>query len=88
VVVGRVGSGHGDLLLDASRSHTVPQNHYRSGSRGVLVVDRYAAYIQGDELGQGRSDSPGLLLVPCAAGLSFRLSSSPELLGARSDRLD
>jgi transposase len=31
-------------LLDASRSHTVPENHYHAGSRGVLVVDRYAAY--------------------------------------------
>jgi transposase len=31
-------------LLEASRSHTVPENHYRAESRGVLVVDRYAAY--------------------------------------------
>ena len=31
-------------LLDPSRSHTVPENHYRAESRGVLVVDRYAAY--------------------------------------------
>jgi transposase len=31
-------------LLDASRSHTVPEDHFRAGSRGVLVVDRYAAY--------------------------------------------
>jgi transposase len=31
-------------LLDASRSHTVPQDHFRAESRGVLVVDRYAAY--------------------------------------------
>ncbi len=31
-------------LLDASRSHTVPENHFRAASRGVLVVDRYAAY--------------------------------------------
>ena len=31
-------------LLDASRSHTVPEDHYRAESRGVLVVDRYAAY--------------------------------------------
>ncbi len=30
--------------LDASRSHTVPENHFRAQSRGVLVVDRYAAY--------------------------------------------
>jgi transposase len=31
-------------LLDAGRSHTVPENHFRTESRGVLVVDRYAAY--------------------------------------------
>jgi transposase len=31
-------------LLDPSRSHTVPENHFRAESRGVLVVDRYAAY--------------------------------------------
>jgi transposase len=31
-------------LLDASRSHTVPENHFRPESRGVLVVDRSAAY--------------------------------------------
>src|SRR3954464_1230629 len=31
-------------LLDASRSHTVPEDHYRAESRGVLVVDRYSAY--------------------------------------------
>jgi transposase len=31
-------------LLDASRSHTVPEGHFRAESRGVMVVDRYAAY--------------------------------------------
>ena len=31
-------------LLDASRSHTVPESHFRAESRGVLVVDRYSAY--------------------------------------------
>jgi transposase len=31
-------------LLDASRSHTVPENHFRAESRGVLLVDRYVAY--------------------------------------------
>ena len=31
-------------LLDSGRSHTVPENHYQAESRGVLVVDRYAAY--------------------------------------------
>ena len=55
-------------LLDASRSHTVPENHFRAESRGVLVVDRYCG-LQGDELGQGRGVGPGLLLGPCAAGL-------------------
>jgi transposase len=30
-------------LLDASRSHTVPEDHFRAESRGVLVVDRYSA---------------------------------------------
>jgi transposase len=31
-------------LLDATRSHTVPEKHFRAESRGVLVVDRYSAY--------------------------------------------
>jgi transposase len=31
-------------VLDASRSHAVPENHFRADSRGVLVVDRYVAY--------------------------------------------
>ena len=31
-------------LLDPSRSHTVPENHYQVDSRGVLVVDRFSAY--------------------------------------------
>jgi transposase len=31
-------------LLDAGRDHTVPEGHYQAESRGVLVVDRYAAY--------------------------------------------
>jgi transposase len=31
-------------VLDASRSHEVPEGHFRAESRGVLVVDRYAAY--------------------------------------------
>jgi transposase len=30
--------------LDARRSHAVPEGHFRAESRGVLVVDRYAAY--------------------------------------------
>jgi transposase len=31
-------------LLDRSRGHTVIENHFGVQSRGVLVVDRYAAY--------------------------------------------
>src|SRR5262249_40734750 len=31
-------------LLDAGRDHTVPEGHYQAEWRGVLVVDRYAAY--------------------------------------------
>src|SRR3954454_25160019 len=31
-------------LLDAGRSHAVPEGHFRAESRGVLVVDRYSAY--------------------------------------------
>jgi transposase len=31
-------------LLDARRSHEVPEGHFRAESRGVLVVDRYSAY--------------------------------------------
>jgi transposase len=31
-------------LLEASRSHTVPEHHFGAESRGVLVVDRYPAY--------------------------------------------
>jgi transposase len=30
-------------VLDASRSHAVPEDHYRAQSGGVLMVDRYAA---------------------------------------------
>jgi transposase len=31
-------------ILDASRSHQVPQDHYPEQARGVLMVDRYSAY--------------------------------------------
>jgi transposase len=31
-------------LLEPSRGHTVVENHFGTQSRGVLVVDRYAAY--------------------------------------------
>jgi transposase len=39
-----LGSDTVIYLLDASRSHTVPEGHFRAESRGVLVVDRYSAY--------------------------------------------
>jgi transposase len=32
------------FLLDVSRGHEVPEDHYRAESRGVLMVDRYSAY--------------------------------------------
>jgi transposase len=32
------------FLLNVSRGHEVPEDHYRAESRGVLVVDRYSAY--------------------------------------------
>jgi transposase len=31
-------------ILDASRSHRVPEDHYPAGASGVLMVDRYSAY--------------------------------------------
>jgi transposase len=31
-------------LLDPSRAHTVPENHYQADARGALVVDRFSAY--------------------------------------------
>jgi transposase len=31
-------------ILDASRSHQVPEDHYPEQARGVLMVDRYGAY--------------------------------------------
>ncbi len=39
-----LGSDTVIYLLEASRSHTVPEGHFRAASRGVLVVDRYVAY--------------------------------------------
>ena len=56
------------IVLDASRSHTVPEDHYRAESRGVLVVDRYAAYKAMSWVKDG-VDRAGLLLGSCAAGL-------------------
>jgi transposase len=32
------------FLLNVSRGHEVPENHFRAESRGVCVVDRYSAY--------------------------------------------
>jgi transposase len=32
------------FVLNVSRGHEVPEDHYRAESRGVLVVDRYSAY--------------------------------------------
>jgi transposase len=32
------------FVLNVSRGHEVPQDHYQAESRGVLVVDRYSAY--------------------------------------------
>jgi transposase len=31
-------------ILDVSRSHRVPEDHYPAGAGGVLMVDRYSAY--------------------------------------------
>lgn len=31
-------------ILDVSRSHRVPEDHYPAGASGVLMVDRYSAY--------------------------------------------
>ena len=53
-------------LLDASRSHTVPEDHFRAESRGAGGRSLFG--LQGDELGQARSLGPGLLLGSCAAG--------------------
>jgi transposase len=41
------------FVLDVSRGHEVPEGHYRSGSRGVLVVDRYSAYKAMSRVKQG-----------------------------------
>jgi transposase len=32
------------FLLNVSRGHKVPENHFKAESRGVAVVDRYSAY--------------------------------------------
>src|SRR5208337_3225563 len=51
-------------LLDPTRSHTVPENHYGVESRGVLVVDRYSAYKAMIWVKDGV-----ILLGSCTAGL-------------------
>jgi hypothetical protein len=42
----RVLSGPDTVVyrLEAGCDHTVPEGHYQAESRGVLVVDRHAAY--------------------------------------------
>ena len=49
-------------LLDPTRSHTVPENHFPQQARGVLVVDRYSAYKAMEQVKQGT-----LLLAFCWA---------------------
>ena len=69
MVMGLFGSGHGRLRAECPVAvTTVPENHFRAESRGVLVVDRYSAYKAMSWVKQ-RSVGPGLLLGPCAAGL-------------------
>jgi transposase len=41
-------------LLDASRSHRVPEEHYPAGASGVLMVDRYSAYKAMAQVKNGR----------------------------------
>jgi transposase len=40
-------------LLDPSRAHEVPENHYRAEARGTLVVDRFSAYKAMSQVKQG-----------------------------------
>ncbi|RPJ23468.1 MAG: IS66 family transposase, partial [Planctomycetaceae bacterium] len=49
-------------LIDASRSHTVPENHFSEDAEGILVVDRYSAYKAMRQVKVGR-----LLLAFCWA---------------------
>src|SRR5208282_5074557 len=67
VVVGGEESGHGDLSVGSqSRSHS-----RREPLRGPVAWGaggRSLCGVPGDDLGQGRGDRAGLLLVPCAAG--------------------
>ena len=49
-------------VLDPSRSHDVPQNHFPANARGVLVVDRYSGYKAMQQVKDGK-----LLLAFCWA---------------------
>jgi transposase len=49
-------------ILDVSRSHHVPEDHYPSQAEGVLMVDRYSAYKAMDQVKMGT-----LLLAFCWA---------------------
>jgi transposase len=40
-------------LLDPSRAHEVPENHYQAEARGTLVVDRFSAYKAMSQVKQG-----------------------------------
>jgi transposase len=40
-------------LLDPSRAHEVPENHYQAGACGTLVVDRFSAYKAMSQVKQG-----------------------------------
>ena len=50
-------------LLDDSRSHRVPEDHYPAEAGGVLMVDRYSAYKAMAQVKDGTAD-PGVLLGP------------------------
>lgn len=41
------------LVLDPSRSHDVPQNHFGQHAQGVLMVDRYSGYKAMGQVKQG-----------------------------------
>jgi transposase len=40
-------------VLDPSRSHDVPQSHFREAVQGVLMVDRYSAYKAMEQVKEG-----------------------------------
>ena len=41
-------------ILDITRSHKVPEGHYPSQAKGVLMVDRYSAYKAMDQVKSGQ----------------------------------